>query len=121
LNYGKTSYTRGRELSRTTNTEERTRLLIQPNELLKYPRGRAIVINPGISDQNECYIPLNHQFNLSPKHFGLVERNEANWDSFLEYYLLQKSLSESDQITREDLAEYRRYIEAEFPITSENT
>lgn len=130
LNYDKVSRTQGRNGSSTINQEERTRALIQPAELLRFPTGQAVVINPGICEMQgkrvkQAYIPKIHRFNLTKRYFELKARNEENWEGFraqLEREATLQRGNASPDTQRQLLHERYKYIERRFALSkSEET
>jgi len=128
LNYNKISRTQGEKASSTINQEERTRALIQPAELLRYPIGQAIVINPGICEMQgtqikQAYIPKIHKFELTAHYSALKGRNEESWDLFrsslaAEAGLRYEKLAEIDQ--RSMLKARYEFIEGRFAMDGSN-
>lgn len=126
MNYSKVSRTSGERASSTINQEERTRALIQPAELLRYPTGQAVVISPGICEMKgktvkQAYIPKVHRFDLTPTYFALKQRNEDAWETLRE--ALTQSVERlrdksTPDLQREMLIERSRHIAETFPLES---
>ena len=73
----------GKGGSRSTSTNLQTKAMLAPNEVLKMPPGKAILISSGSSSKTESFIPSVQNFKISEADMEEVNILEEKWDEYI--------------------------------------
>ena len=99
--------------STNISDQERLKKLIPPEDLLKMPKGKCVIVNPGFASKGESYLPIREKIVFSPAYLATLAKSQKLWPS-----LIPKLVARSPQcpISRRDLQ--RRYELAEklYPL-----
>ncbi|HZY24878.1 MAG TPA: type IV secretion system DNA-binding domain-containing protein, partial [Bacteroidales bacterium] len=105
----------GGKSSTNTSDQDRTRELIEPSRILKFPTGKFIIINPGYSNEKEAFVPFEQQIKIHPFIFrSFNEFQEKKWPRVAEK--LDKHIPAVDGA---ELRKRRAAAEKLLPLPSE--
>jgi type IV secretory pathway TraG/TraD family ATPase VirD4 len=65
--------------------------IIEPNEIMQFPQGRAIILNRGIGDKNASRIPVIQQIVIPEHDLEAYRQSTKDWDG-IKAKLLKKAL-----------------------------
>ena len=73
----------GKGGSKSTSTNLQTKSMLAPNEVLKMPPGKAVLISSGSSSKKESFIPSIQNFQISEADMEEVSLLEEKWDDYI--------------------------------------
>ena len=114
----RTSGTKGSR-SRSQNENKQKKLLVEPAELLKMPTGKGIVLNPGMKQGEESYIPVKHRFKIPIADIKEQEWSESRWSVIQEAIVEKKGSLVTDEERKRQFDERLVLAERLFPLTEE--
>ncbi|NJP21956.1 MAG: type IV secretory system conjugative DNA transfer family protein [Hydrococcus sp. CRU_1_1] len=94
--------------STSVSDQERTKRLMSPGEILKLPKGKCILINPGYESNGEAYVPIVEKVKLTLAYTALKTKSTFLWGGIrkkLERRSRQNPVTQSDLRSRYDLAD----------------
>lgn len=73
----------GKGGSKSTSTNLQTKSMLAPNEVLKMPPGKAVLISSGSASSKESFIPSIQNFKISEEDMEEVSILEEKWDEYI--------------------------------------
>jgi len=105
----------GGKASVNTSEQDRTRELLEPNRILKFPQGKFVIINPGYSNEKEAFVPFERMIKIHPFIIrAFNEFQKKKWPQVAKR--LNKHLPAVDG---DELRKRRRAAEKLLPLPSE--
>ncbi len=114
----RTSGTKGSR-SRSQNENKQKKLLVEPAELLKMPTGKGIILNPGMKQGEESYIPVQHKFKIPQGDIKEQEWSESRWSVIQKAIVERKGSLVTDEERKKQFDERLLLAERLFPLTEE--
>jgi type IV secretory pathway TraG/TraD family ATPase VirD4 len=100
--------------STSTSNQLQTKALLAPEELLKFDRGKAVVISSGYRSKKEAFIPQQIEFKISQDDLDEVNYLSSKWGEWVDY-LNQTTPQLTDEELDEMFEERALIVEQLFP------
>jgi len=94
----------GGKASTNVSDNERTRKLYSPDQFLRLPSGKCILINPAIAGQDEVGIPIAQKIKIPPLIEHQQDWSKKIWNAKIRNRMSQQS--PQPKLTREELRVY---------------
>jgi type IV secretory pathway TraG/TraD family ATPase VirD4 len=78
-----TSQSYGKGGSKSVSVNLQTKAMLAPNEVLKMPPGKAVLISSGSATKKESFIPSIQNFKISERDMEEVNILEGKWDDYI--------------------------------------
>jgi hypothetical protein len=101
-----------------TNLSEhnQTKKLLPPEEFLKLPTGKCVIINPSFKRKDESYIPLKEKIYISAEYLKARSQSEQVWETLL----TELSNTSNPQVSQVEIQKRRLVCEELFPDGESN-
>lgn len=77
--HSKTKGTSAGKASSSISDQDRTRRLYEVSRLLKLPRGKCLIINPGYSNERESSVPIEQKILIPKEVIKAFKNEELSW------------------------------------------
>lgn len=114
--------TKGRSAGKSntsTAEQEKIRKLCAPEDLLKFPTGQCLLINPGYRNKREAGIPLRLQVKVPTADIAIMQNSEQLWEQKVHDRLIERSHLQNP--TNQDLLKRRETARQFLPLPEETS
>ncbi len=87
--------------SRSKNQNVQKKHLFEPAQFNRLPTGKAVIVNPAMSDGKESYIPILHKFKIPKWDIEAQNASEAEWPEIREALIKHNVESMPKDITKQ--------------------
>lgn len=101
--------------STSTSEQWQKRHLFSPDEFMRLPPGKAVIISPAYERNGESYVPLKEKVKIASEEINEMHWSESRWGDICEYLRCDRRDLFDESYWSEQFVQRQRLVEEMFP------